>query len=39
MFVNTDRRSGGEGEKQGGSWPETALIVGADLHERLVLVE
>ncbi len=39
MFVNTDRRSGGEGEKQGGSWPETALIVGADLHERLVLVD
>ena len=39
MFVNTDRRSGGEGEKQGGSWSETALIVGADLHERLVSVD
>ena len=39
MFVNTDRRGGGEGEKQGGSWSETALIVGADLHERLVLVD
>ena len=39
MFVNTDPRSGGEGENQGGSWSETALIVGADLHERLVSVD
>ena len=29
QFVNTDPRSGGEGENQGGSWSETALIVGA----------